>query len=216
MLPVAVLISGRGSNLLAIHEACERRAIDARIVTVLTDRPGALGLDRARERGLDAAAVPLADYRDRTGRLDRTAFESELDARIVASGAQLIVLAGFMRVLGAQFVARHIGRIVNIHPSLLPVYKGLHTHQRALAAGDAFHGASVHFVTAELDGGPVIVQAKVPVLPGDSPTTLSDRVQAREHIIYPKVIGWIAEGRLKCVGGKPIMDGQPLSEPLQL
>ena len=193
MFPISVLISGRGSNLLAIHAACERGEVPARIVSVISDQPGATGLDRARERGLDASTGPFATYRDLAGRPDRAAFEADLAARIATSGAELIVLAGFMRVLSGDFVGRHSGRILNIHPSLLPAYKGLHTHQRVLDAREEVHGASVHFVTAELDGGPVVVQAKVPVLAGDSPTTLSDRVQQREHIIYPKVIAWIAE-----------------------
>lgn len=216
MLPIAVLISGRGGNMLAIQSACERGEIAARIVAVLADQADAPGLARARERGLHAAAVPFAAYRDAAGRADRAAFETALDAQLAAAAPGLIVLAGFMRVLSGAFVARHPGRIVNIHPSLLPGYKGLHTHQRVIDAGEPLHGASVHFVTEELDGGPVVVQAKVPVLAGDTPTTLSDRVQAREHIIYPKVIGWIAEGRLTCAGGKPLLDGQPLSQPLQL
>jgi formyltetrahydrofolate-dependent phosphoribosylglycinamide formyltransferase len=142
------------------------------------------------------------------------AFEAALRAAIDASGARLVVLAGFMRILSPEFARHYAGRMVNIHPSLLPKYPGLHTHERALAAQEHEHGASVHFVTGELDAGPLLRQARVPVLPGDTPASLSARVQVQEHIIYPEVVGWIAAGRLKAVDGLPWLDGRALWQPV--
>jgi phosphoribosylglycinamide formyltransferase 1 len=156
--------------------------------------------------GLATQVVDFAAFRT-AGRVDRIAFEAALAAAIDASKAQLVVLAGFMRVLSAGFVARYAGRLLNIHPSLLPLHKGLDTHARALAAGDREHGASVHFVTDELDGGPVVLQGRVPVLPGDDVATLSARVHAIEHIIYPQAICWLAEHRLEWNNGSPTLDG---------
>ena len=214
-LRLAVLISGRGSNMLSIARDCLAHRLAAEVVLVLADTPMAEGLAAATALGLTAKSVDPSAYR-REGRLDKDALESALAAYIDASKPDLIVLAGFMRVLSATFVARYAGRIVNIHPSLLPRHKGLHTHERVLAAGDTEHGVSVHYVTAELDGGPVILQAHVPVLPGDDAQSLAARVQRQEHIIYPRVIGWIAQGRLQCVDGTLWMDGTVLAEPLQL
>lgn len=213
-LRLAVLISGRGSNLLAIAAACGEGRVRASVVGVVSDKADAPGLAHAARLGLPAVAVPAVAHR-RDGALDRTAFEAALAAAIDATRPDLVVLAGFMRVLSPDFVARYAGRLLNIHPSLLPRHKGLHTHERVLAAGDAEHGASVHFVTAELDGGPVVLQAVVPVLPGDTPEGLQARVQVREHIIYPKVIEWIARGRLAWNGGRLQLDGRPLVEPLR-
>lgn len=206
-LRLAVLISGRGSNLLAIAAAGAEGRLDADVVLVVSDVSDAGGLDAARERGIETLAIPWAG---------RTAFEAALGPALDEAKPDLVVLAGFMRVLSADFVARYTGRMINIHPSLLPAYKGLHTHERVLAAGEPEHGASVHLVTAALDGGPVLLQARVPVEAGDTPQSLSARVQRKEHIIYPQVIQWIAEGRLKCVDGKPWFDGAPLTAPLQL
>lgn len=213
-LRLAVLISGRGSNLLAIAAACAEGRIPADIVAVLSDNADAPGLAHAARLGLPAMAVPAAAHRH-DGVLDRPAFESALAAAIDAARPDVVVLAGFMRVLSPGFVARYAGRLLNIHPSLLPRHKGLRTHERVLAAGDREHGASVHFVTAELDGGPVVLQAVVPVLPGDSPEGLQARVQVREHMIYPRVIEWIALGRLAWNGGQPQLDGRPLVEPVR-
>jgi phosphoribosylglycinamide formyltransferase-1 len=211
-LRLAVLISGRGSNMLAIARACEEGRIDAQVVLVLADVVDAPGLQAARELGIPAEAVPFGPPPgDRQAA--RRAFEAELRQRLEAVRPDLVILAGFMRVLSADFVAHYAGRMLNIHPSLLPAYKGLHTHERALAAGDAEHGASVHLVTEALDGGPVLLQAHVPVRPGDTPDSLSARVQREEHIIYPQVIQWIAEGRLQCMDGKPLFDGVPLARP---
>jgi phosphoribosylglycinamide formyltransferase-1 len=207
-LRLVVLISGRGSNMVAIARACAAGTIRARIVRVLADQPDAGGLALARDLGLQTGVVPRDQY------AGRDAFEAALDADIDAAGPDLIVLAGFMRVLSPTFTARHAGRILNIHPSLLPAYRGLHTHERVLAAGESEHGVSVHFVTAELDGGPLALQSRVPVLAGDTVASLSARVQQREHIIYPKVIGWVADGRLIERGGAAWLDGRRLDGPL--
>jgi phosphoribosylglycinamide formyltransferase 1 len=213
-LRLAVLISGRGSNLIAIAAACAEGRIPAIVAAVASDKADAPGLAHAARLGLPTVAVPATAYRH-AGMLDRAAFESALAAAVDAARPDLVVLAGFMRVLSPDFVARYAGRLLNIHPSLLPRHKGLHTHERVLEAGDAEHGASVHYVTAELDGGPVVLQAVVPVLPGDTPDRLQARVQVREHMIYPRVIDWIARGRLTWNGGQPRLDGRPLLEPLR-
>jgi len=212
-LRLVVLISGRGSNLLAIAAQCASGQLNARIVQVIADQADAAGLVSAVARGIPAQAIAAAQFRS-NGVFDRAAFEQALISAIDAVQPDLIVLAGFMRVLSADFVARYAGRLLNIHPSLLPAYKGLHTHERVLAAGERQHGASVHFVSAELDGGPVVLQAIVPVLPGDDVTTLAARVQAQEHLIYPQVVHWIAEQRLQWLQGLVVMDGQPLLMPL--
>jgi phosphoribosylglycinamide formyltransferase-1 len=206
-LRLAVLISGRGSNLLAIDDACRSGELQARIVLVASDR-AAPGIDAARDRGLDTAIIEARDF------ADRSAHDDAMRAAIDASGAELVVLAGYMRILTDAFVGHFRGRLLNIHPSLLPRHKGLHTHRRVLEAGEREHGASVHYVTAELDGGPVVLQARVPVLPGDSEAALSARVQACEHRIYPMVLEWIASGRLVYREG-PILDGEPLQTPQQ-
>jgi phosphoribosylglycinamide formyltransferase-1 len=146
--------------------------------------------------------------------MNRAAYDARLASAIDASGASLIVLAGFMRILSAEFVARYAGRILNIHPSLLPLYPGLHTHRNVLDAGDTEHGATVHFVTAELDGGPRILQARVPVRRDDNESTLAARVQVQEHGMYPLAVGWYCEGRLRCSDGQAWLDGTALAEPL--
>ncbi len=207
-LELAILISGRGSNMVTIARACLSAQIDARVRVVISDNPAAAGLAAARDLGLETLTVPWPGAGDREG------FEHALGEALDARRPQLIVLAGFMRILSPQFVARYAGRMLNIHPSLLPKYTGLHTHSRALEARDGEHGASVHFVTAELDGGPVVVQAKVPVLSGDTEATLTARVQSTEHIIYPKVIGMVADGRLTWNGGRVLLDGNILDAPL--
>ena len=207
-LQLAILISGRGSNMAAIARACAARQINARVAIVIADGPGVAGLSVARELGIDAVAVPWQ------GASSREAFEAALSAAIDARAADLVVLAGFMRILSPGFAARYAGRMLNIHPSLLPKYTGLHTHRRVLEAGDAEHGASVHFVTAELDGGPVVLQSRVAVHAADTETDLSARVQATEHIIYPRVIGMLADGRLSWNAGRVCLDGQLLDTPL--
>ena len=207
-LRLAILISGRGSNMAAIARACAEGRIDARVELVISERPGVAGLDTARAMGIETRTVAWP------GATERLVFERGLDAALDAAQPDLIVLAGFMRILSEQFVARRAGRILNIHPSLLPRYRGLHTHRRVLEAGDRVHGASVHFVTAELDGGPVILQSRVAVRPQDTEATLSARVQATEHTIYPRVIGWLADGSLAWREGRPWLDGKPLDAPM--
>lgn len=201
--------------MLAIARACRSGQIPADIAVVISDTTAAAGIDRARAEGLAAVVVDRQSFR-RDSRPDRAAFEAALTQAIQGSGADLVILAGFMRVLSAQFVERFAGRLLNIHPSLLPRYKGLDTHARALAAGDAEHGATVHFVSAELDGGPLIAQAPVPILPGDDVAALSARVHVREHMLYPMVIEWLASGRLQWNHGAPMLDGKSLVAPVQL
>ena len=207
-LALAVVISGHGSNMAAIAHACAGGQIAARIVRVIADRPSAGGIALAQRLGLAVTVVPWQEF------ADRAAFEQALGAAIDASGARLVVLAGFLRVLSAQFAQRYAGAMLNIHPSLLPKFPGLHTHERALQARESVHGASVHFVTGELDAGPVVLQARVPLLAGDTAASLSARVQQREHSIYPQVIAWIASGRLQLVNDIPYFDGRPLAQPL--
>jgi len=207
-LPVVVLVSGRGSNLRAIDARIAAGELPARILAVLSDREDAAALAWAAERGLATRAVPQRLY------VDRAAFDAALGDVIASYAPALVLLAGFMRILGAPLVERFAGRMLNIHPSLLPKYPGLHTHRRVLEAGDAEHGASVHFVTSELDGGPVVLQARVPVLPGDDEAMLAQRVLVQEHRIYPLAIRWFAEGRLRFDGGVVRFDGRPLAAPL--
>ncbi len=208
-LRLAVLISGRGSNLKAILDAIARGRLAAQVVLVLSNRPGAAGLDLAAAAGLTAATLDHRQYPD------RHAFEQALVAALDAAQPDLLVLAGFMRVLTADFVNRYCGRLINIHPSLLPAFAGLDTHARALAGGVAEHGASVHFVTAAVDGGPLIAQIRVPVLAGDAPDTLAARVLPAEHRLYPLVIGWYAAGRLALDGDTVRLDGLRLAAPVQ-
>jgi phosphoribosylglycinamide formyltransferase-1 len=212
---LAVLISGAGSNMVAIANACSSGKINAEVGLVISDVPEAGGVARARALGISTVVVDRKAFRS-GGKLNRTGFETALGDAVDAGRPDVIVLAGFMRVLSAAFVARYEGRMLNIHPSLLPRHKGLDTHARALAAGDSEHGVSVHFVTADLDGGPVIAQAVVPVLPGDDIAALSARVHAREHILYPMVIQWLTQGRLQWNHGVPALDGKPLATPVQL
>jgi phosphoribosylglycinamide formyltransferase 1 len=175
---------------------------------VIADRDSALGLARAAAMGIPTGIVPVKQFPD------RSTFDAALGREIEASGARLVALAGFMRILSAEFVQRFAGRLLNIHPSLLPKYKGLDTHARAIAAAETHHGASVHYVTAELDGGPVIMQGRLRLLPGDTPETVSARVHTLEHIIYPHVCSLIAAGRVEWRGGSVYFDGEPLVAPL--
>ena len=188
---MVVLISGRGSNMVAIARACQQQAWPATIASVIANRPDAAGLATARALGLSTEVV------DHRAFADRARFDAALAATIDAHGPSLVVLAGFMRVLGDAFVQRYAGRLVNIHPSLLPAFPGLDTHRRALAAGVKVHGATVHLVTPDVDTGPILAQAAVPVLPDDDPDTLADRVQRAEHRLYPQVLRAIVEGRLQ-------------------
>ena len=209
-LPIAILISGRGSNMLAIAAAARSGQLPVRVAAVVSDQPHAAGLARARELGLRCEVL------ERRPGGDRAAYDRELAALLRGFAPGLVALAGFMRILGDAFVEEFSGRLLNIHPSLLPQYRGLHTHARVLAAGEREHGCSVHFVTRELDGGPVVLQARVPVLPADTEETLSARVQAQEHRIYPKVIDWYASGRLTWRDERPWLDGRLLETPIVL
>ena len=188
---VAILISGRGSNMAALIEAAKAADYPAEIALVLSNVPGAAGLERAGEAGIATEAIDHKPF----GK-DREAFDRHLDAALEAHRVDIVCLAGFMRVISRWFVARWNGRLINIHPSLLPAFKGLHTHERAIAAGAKEHGATVHFVVPELDSGPVIEQASVPVLPGDTPDSLAARVLEVEHRIYPLALRRVAEGSL--------------------
>jgi phosphoribosylglycinamide formyltransferase-1 len=205
--PFAVVISGRGSNMAAIVAAARRGDILVRVVSVLADR-AAPGLAAAAAAGIPTQLIDAKAF------ASREMFDRELARRIDAAGAEFVALAGFMRILSAEFVARYSGRLLNIHPSLLPKFKGLQTHQRAIEANEREHGASVHYVTADLDGGPVIAQARVPVLANDTANTLSARVHAVEHILYPRVCGWVAAGRVTLQDSKVVFDGAPLAAPL--
>jgi len=207
-LPVVVLISGSGSNLQALIDAAAG-VEPFRIVGVISNRPAVLGLQRAQ-----AAAIPTRVV-DHTAFPDRDSFDAALADAIEAFGPRLVILAGFMRILTPAFVARFSGRMLNIHPSLLPAFQGLHTHRRALQAGVEEHGASVHFVTSELDGGPVIAQARVPVHHSDNETQLAARVLEREHQLLPRVVGWFARGQLALRDDRVWFDGRPLQAPIQ-
>jgi phosphoribosylglycinamide formyltransferase-1 len=204
-----VLASGRGSNLAAIAAAIARGELALSLRRVLSDHSDAPALDRARELGIDARAVPRDRYPDRDH------YEQALIEQVDQVAPGVVILAGYMRILSPRFVARYAGRMLNIHPSLLPEFAGLDTHARALAAGVREHGASVHFVTDELDGGPLIARTRVPVRAGDTPHSLADRVLAAEHRLYPAVLNWYATGRLAWRNGAAVLDGRPLLEPVE-
>ncbi|HEY4531256.1 MAG TPA: phosphoribosylglycinamide formyltransferase [Luteimonas sp.] len=207
---LAVLASGRGSNLQAILDAIASGTLDARVVGVFGDRAKAFALQRARDAGIPARALRPRDYPGRDG------FDAALFAEVATVRPDFIVCAGYMRLLGAAALAPWAGRILNIHPSLLPDFKGLDTHARALAVGVPEHGASVHFVTADLDGGPVVAQARVPVLEGDDADTLAARVLATEHPLMVATLQLLCAGRVALRGDVVHLDGQPLAAPLQL
>jgi phosphoribosylglycinamide formyltransferase-1 len=211
LLPIVILISGRGSNLQSIIDCAASGALAVKIRAVISNRPDATGLEIARAAGI---ATEIIDH-DRHA--DRQSFDHALQARIDQYQPGLVVLAGFMRLLSAGFVAHYHGRMLNIHPSLLPDFPGLHTHQRAIEAGHSEHGASVHFVTADMDSGPVILQAHVPIQPDDNQESLAERVLTQEHRLYPLAIQWFAEQRIFLdEQGRIIFDGQPLLHPRNL
>ncbi len=193
---IIILISGRGSNMQVIVQRCVAQAWPAQVVAVLADRPAAAGLAIAQAQGITTGVV------DHKAFADRAAFDDALAAAIDHHQPTLVVLAGFMRILGTAFVQRYAGRLLNIHPSLLPAFPGLHTHRRALQAGCQAAGATVHFVTPELDHGPIVMQSVVPVLPGDDEHSLSARVLATEHVIYPQSVRWFVQGQLKVHNGR--------------
>ncbi len=202
-LPIVVLVSGGGTNLQALIEGAAAD-LPVTIRAVISNRPGVFALERAQRAGIHTELL------DHTQFADREAYDAALVALIDRFEPALVVLAGFMRILTPGFVNHYSGRMINIHPSLLPRHRGLHTHQRAIEAGDSEHGATVHFVTPELDSGPLILQARVPVLPGDDADTLAARVLTQEHQIYPQAVRWFAEGRLQLVAGVAQLDGAPI------
>lgn len=195
MSRIVVLISGRGSNMRSIVEACENGAVDGTVVAVISNNSAAGGLAFAKERNIDTAVI---DHKQFSSRIE---FDSELKIRIDSYKPDWILLAGFMRILGSDFVEHYLGRMINIHPSLLPLYPGLNTHARVLAAGDSTHGATVHFVTPELDAGPVIAKAEVDVLPNDTEQTLAERVLRAEHKLYVQALQ-------RCVNGDAQLENE--------
>lgn len=207
-LPIVILISGRGSNMQAIAARAASGELPVEVRAVISDRPDAAGLATAAAMNIPVASLEPRKFPD------RPSYDAALAQLVAGYEPGLVVLAGYMRILSPVFIDRFAGRIFNIHPSLLPKYRGLHTHSRALAAGDAVHGVSVHFVTQELDGGPVIIQAWLDVRPQDTQESLSARVQRQEHSIYPQAIEWFARGRLELRDAHAWLDGQPLPEPV--
>ncbi|AWN38050.1 phosphoribosylglycinamide formyltransferase [Methylobacterium radiodurans] len=199
---VAILISGRGSNMVSLIEAARAPDFPAEIVLVLSNRPDAAGLARAAEAGISARAV------DHTAYPDRASFDAALDAELRAAGIELVCLAGFMRIFTPGFVEGWAGRMLNIHPSLLPLFKGTHTHERALEAGVRLHGCTVHYVVPELDAGPIVAQAAVPVRAGDDADSLAARVIVQEHRLYPAALALVASGRARLEGERVIFSGE--------
>jgi phosphoribosylglycinamide formyltransferase 1 len=197
---VAILISGRGSNMMALLEAARRPDFPAEIVLVLSNRPDAAGLARAAAAGIPTQAI------DHTAFADRAGFDAALDAALQSTDIDLVCLAGFMRILTPDFVASWAGRMLNIHPSLLPLFKGTHTHRQALEAGVRLHGCTVHFVVPELDAGPIVAQAAIPVRQDDDPESLADRVIVQERQLYPAVLALVAGGRARLQDGRVVID----------
>lgn len=208
MKSIVVLISGGGSNLQAIIDHIEAQALEVNISLVLSNRADAYGLQRAQKAGIATAVIDHTQYDS------RELFDQAMIAQIDQHKPDLIVMAGFMRILSEGFITHYADRMINIHPSLLPAYKGLHTHRRALADEAEHHGATVHYVTAELDSGAVILQGKVPVLHDDDEASLQERVHRIEYVIYPKVIEWFAKGRLDCRNDQAYFDDECLAEPI--
>jgi len=204
MKNIVVLISGNGSNLQAIIDACKQKQINGTIRAVFSNKADAFGLERARDAHIPAHALEASQF------ASREAFDRELVQEIDAYAPDVVVLAGYMRILSPGFVSHYSGRLLNIHPSLLPKYPGLHTHRQVLKNGDEEHGTSVHFVTDELDGGPVILQAKIPVFDGDDEDDITERVQSQEHAIYPLVVSWFVDGRLEMRDNAAWLDGVKL------
>ncbi len=200
-----VLISGSGSNLQAILDACSETGFPAQVVGVISNKAGVKGLERAANASISAEVLQHQNYPD------RASFDRALQVAIDAHEPDLVVLAGFMRILTPEFVDHYLGRMLNIHPSLLPKFPGLHTHRRAIEAQEKEHGTTVHFVTAELDGGPAIVHARVPITADETETSLAQKVLVQEHQIYPRAVRWFAEGRLTLQDGKSWLDGKPLA-----
>jgi phosphoribosylglycinamide formyltransferase-1 len=198
---IVVLISGNGSNLQAILDRIEQGKLAGQVTAVISNNPDVFGLKRAENSGCDSITLNHRDYDT------REQYDHALQQKIDLYRPDLVVLAGFIRILSAKFVKHYLGKMLNIHPSLLPKYKGLHTHKRAIESGDTEHGASIHFVTPELDGGPVIIQSKVPVFNDDTEEELASRVQQQERNVYPLVIDWFCNGRLLMKLNKAYLDG---------
>lgn len=201
---IVVLLSGSGTTLQSIIDS----DVPANIAAVISNRPNVMGIDRAKDAGIPAHVLDHTEYDS------REAFDVVLQAQIDAYQPDLVVLAGFMRILSEDFVNHYHGSIINIHPSLLPKYKGMHTHQRAVDAAETHHGSSVHFVNTELDGGPVLLQARLPILPTDTPESLELRIKTKEHIIYPTAITWLAEDRIALIDGEIYMDNKKITNPV--
>lgn len=208
MKNIVVLISGNGSNLQAIIDACRVNKITGNVVAVLSNKADAYGLERAKLADIPAYFVDPTLYNDRAD------YDKALIEQIDAYQPDIVVLAGFMRILSPDFVTHYQHKLLNIHPSLLPKYPGLHTHRQVLTNKDAFHGVTVHFVTEELDGGPMIIQARIPVLPDDTEQSLQTRIQAEEYRIYPLAIGWLADERLKMQNNQAFLDDIALFDSL--
>lgn len=209
MIRLAVLVSGHGSNLQALIDAWQQGKIQGEFVGVISNVPDAYALERAKRAGIRQQLIDHHDYKS------REAFEAAVTQTLQGWQADVIILAGFMRVLTAGFVNRFSGQLINIHPSLLPAYKGLHTHQRVLNTGDKYHGCTVHFVTPELDSGAAIAQSILAVSPHDTAITLANKVHVLEHELYPRIVAWIAAGRVALLGNQAYLDGQALVEPVR-
>ncbi|MBY6034884.1 phosphoribosylglycinamide formyltransferase [Marinobacter daepoensis] len=207
---ILVLASGSGTNLQALIEATRERNFPGELIAVGCNKPGAFALERAAQANIKTFVV------DHTRYDSREEFDAALLAEIMRHSPDVVVLAGFMRILTRDFVRAFRGRMLNIHPSLLPAYTGLNTHQRVLDAGDRTHGVSIHFVTEELDGGPVIAQAEVTVEEADTPESLAEKVQRQEHILYPIVVRWFCEGRVQLGSEGVLFDGEPIKNPMRL
>lgn len=202
-LKVGVLISGRGSNMAALIKAAQEADYPAEVACVISNKPDAAGLKTAADAGIPTVAISHRGYPD------RESFDRDVSAALEKHGVELVVLAGFMRILSAWFPQRWAGRLINIHPSLLPSFKGLHVQRQALDAGARISGCTVHFVIPDLDAGPIIAQAAVPVLADDTEETLTERILRQEHKLYPLVVRWFGEGRIACSGGKVAVKGVP-------
>jgi phosphoribosylglycinamide formyltransferase-1 len=201
---IVVLLSGSGTTLQSMIDV----ELPANIAAVISNKENAFGLERAKEANIPTQVLEHEHFES------REKFDSELQRLIDQHQPDLVVLAGFMRILSNQFVSHYAGRLINIHPSLLPKYKGMHTHQRVMNDGEPLHGSSVHFVNSELDGGPVLLQARLPVLPTDSVESLELRIKTKEHLIYPTAISWFAEGRIKLIDNNIYMDDQKMNGPV--
>jgi phosphoribosylglycinamide formyltransferase-1 len=204
----AILISGSGTNLQAFIDAVQEGDLDLELSVVFSNNPNAYGLERAEKAGIPTACIQHSDF------LDREAFDRAIIAELDRFHPDLLILAGFMRILTPVFVAHYAGKILNIHPALLPLYPGLNTHQRVLDAGDEWHGSTVHFVTERLDAGPRILQGRLAVIPGESADELQKRVQALEHRIYPTAAGWVGSGKVVYQDGETWIDGNHTVEPI--